>query len=339
MKISLKRVLLISALAVSALFAACLLVPVGTNGALEARDLAREDSRFIELLGMDVHYTFDPYTGGGGQPEAEAQASDARVGSRPLILLLHGFGASVYSWREVRRELSGYGDVIAYDRPAFGLTERPLRWKGPSPYGPENQLALALALMDALGYERAIVVGHSAGGTLALSLALEHPDRVAGLVLVSPAAYAGGGAPSWIRPLLFFPPVNHLGPLLARRLGEGGDDFLRSAWYAPERISDEMFEGYRAPLAVKDWEKALWELTKASRSARLEKRIASISTPSLVISGDSDAIVPVGQSLRLARELPDATLVVVPQTGHVAHEESPAAFLVAFKEFWTLNFD
>jgi pimeloyl-ACP methyl ester carboxylesterase len=330
--------LLAAAIVFIALFTGCLLIPVGTSGTLEPGDLIGQDSRFIRLLGLDIHYTFDPH-----KPEAEAPAGPVSTGAvpgsaRPLILLLHGFGASGFSWRDVRQELSRYADVIAYDRPAFGLSERPLRWKGASPYGPENQVALALAMMDEFGYDTALVVGHSAGGTIALSMALERPDRVAGLVLVSPAAYRGGGAPAWIRPLLYLPTINHLGPLLARRLGARGDEFLRSAWYAPQRIDEAVYEGYRAPLAIKNWEKALWELTKASRSARLEKRIGAIAAPSLVISGDSDAIVPLAQSVRLAEELPRATLVVVPQSGHVAHEESTQAFLRAFEEFWSLNF-
>ncbi|HAE21269.1 MAG TPA: alpha/beta hydrolase [Spirochaetaceae bacterium] len=333
MKISSRSNLIIVAIVFTFLFVSCLLVPVGTSGTLDPLDLARQDSRFIELLGLDIHYTFSPYSG----PMADHTA-DRPVGREPLILLLHGFGASSFSWRDLRQELSRYADVIAYDRPAFGLSERPVRWKGPSPYGPENQLALAVALMDELGYDRAIVVGHSAGGTIALSLALERPERVAALVLVSPAAYIGGGAPAWIRPLFFLPSINHLGPLLARRLGARADEFLRSAWFAPELLDAEVYEGYRAPLMIKNWEKALWELTKASRSARLEKRISSIGAPSLVISGDSDTIVPIEQSIRLARELPKATLVVVPQSGHVAHEESPQAFLRAFEEFWSLNF-
>jgi pimeloyl-ACP methyl ester carboxylesterase len=304
---------------------ACTLIPIRTSGTAEAADLADPDSRFIRVEGVELHYKLFPFSG-----------SDASVNEgapRPAFLLLHGFGASVYSWREVALALSVWGDVIAYDRPAFGLSERPLRWKGRSPYSPESQVSLAFGLLDALGYERAIFVGNSAGGTVAMNAALARPERVAALVLVSPAVYAGGGAPALVRPLLYFPPINHLGPLLARRIADGGDDFIRSAWHDPSRVSQELLAGYRRPLMVRDWERALWELTKASRASGLAKRLAEFNLPVLVVTGDDDRIVPTEQSIRLASELPNAELVLIPGSGHLAHEESPQEFLAAIDKF------
>jgi len=300
----------------------CLLVPVRTSGTLGIGDLAGPESLFIEIDGLHVHYRYLPYSGAGS-------------GDHPLIVLLHGFGASQFSWREVMEPLAAYGDVVAYDRPAFGLTERPLKWKGRNPYAPESQVDLVIGLIDALGATRAVLVGNSAGGTIALQAALAHPDRVAALVLVSPAVYGGGGAPGWIKPLFWLPGVNHIGPLIAGRLGAGGDDFIRSAWYDAAAMGPDVLPGYRAPLAIRDWEKALWELTKASGSSKLSRKLPAITMPVLVITGDTDRIVPPEQSQRLATELPAATLVVIPQSGHLAHEESPTAFMAAFDLFWS----
>jgi pimeloyl-ACP methyl ester carboxylesterase len=302
--------------------AACVLIPVRTTGTLEPQQLEDPDSRFIELLGVDVHYKLYP---------AQPVVSSAE---RPLIILLHGFGASLFTWREVVGPLSAYGDVVAYDRPAFGLTGRPARWKGVNPYSPAAQVDIVIGLMDALGARQAVLVGNSAGGTVAMNTALAHPDRVAALVLVSPAVYGGGGAPGWIKPFFWLPGVNHIGPLLARRISRDGDDFIRSAWYDAGRMGPEVLPGYRAPLELRGWEKALWELTKASAASGLAERLPEISMPALVQTGDTDRIVPTGLSIRLAGELPKATLVVIPESGHVAHEETPEAFMEAFGEFW-----
>jgi pimeloyl-ACP methyl ester carboxylesterase len=310
--------------------AACVLIPVRTKGVFEPEQLADPDSRFIELAGVAVHYKLYP-----ARPTVSL-ASGARgtASERPLIVLLHGFGASLFSWREVVGPLSAYGDVVAYDRPAFGLTGRPARWKGVNPYSPAAQVVIVIGLLDALGARQAVLVGNSAGGTVAMNTALAHPDRVAALVLVSPAVYGGGGAPGWIKPFFWLPGVNHIGPLLARRISRDGDDFIRSAWYDAGRMGPEVLPGYRAPLEVRGWEKALWELTKASAASGLAERLPKVTMPALVLTGDTDRIVPTGLSIRLAGELPKATLVVIPESGHVAHEETPEAFMVAFGEFW-----
>jgi pimeloyl-ACP methyl ester carboxylesterase len=290
-------------------------VPVLT-GIVAEKELADIDSRFINVNGLDVHY--------------KERGSGDRI-----FILLHGFGASLYSWREVMQPFALLGRVIAYDRPAFGLTSRPLAgsWSGDSPYSPEAQVSLLFALMDTLGVEKATLVGNSAGGTIALQAALERPERVSGLILVDAAVYAGGGSPTWLSPLLDMPQFNHLGPLLARQLQARGDDFIRTAWHDPSRVSAEILEGYRKPLRVNHWDSALWELTKASHPLGLPARLGELKKPTLVLTGDDDRIVPTGQSLRLAGEIPAAMLVVIKDSGHVSQEEKPAEFMQAVQGF------
>jgi len=292
-----------------------LLVPVpALANTVPATALADEDSKFIEVNGLDTHYKIS----GAGQP---------------VFILLHGFGASLFSWREVIQPLSDIGTVIAYDRPAFGLTERPLEWQGESPYGPEAQADLVIGLMDELNIDQAILVGNSAGGTISMLAALQHPERVQALILVDAAVYAGGGAPAWIRPLFITPQMKHLGPLLARQIRAQGTEFIRSAWHDPERITPDIFEGYEKPLQVHNWDKALWELTVASRESGLSERLHELTLPVLVMTGDDDRIVPTEQSLRLAGEIPAAALSVIPQCGHLPQEECPAEFMQAVTEF------
>jgi pimeloyl-ACP methyl ester carboxylesterase len=304
-----------------------LLIPVTPlEGTVPPEQLADPDSRFVDINGLQVHYKI----AGQGEPTAENLA----------LVLLHGFAASVFSWREVMEPLaeslaSEIGTVMAFDRPAFGLTERPLpgEWVGESPYGAENQVELTIGLLDELGVERAILVGNSAGGTIALLTALAYPQRVQALVLVDAAVYAHGGSLGLIRFVANTPQMQRIGPLLARRMRGWGMDFARSAWHDPSKITAEVWEGYLKPLQAEDWDRGLWEMVRASGSHNLEERLAGIRMPCLVITGDDDRIVPTEQSVRLADELPDAELVVIPDCGHIPHEECPEPFLQAVADF------
>ncbi len=291
------------------------LIPVPPLGnTVPVEQLADADSKFVEVNGVNVHYK----TWGQGEP---------------TFILLHGFGASIFSWREVTEPLSQYGTVIAYDRPAFGLTERPMEWEGESPYGPQAQVDIVIGLMDALKVEKAILVGNSAGGTVSMQVALQYPERVEALILVDAAVYAGGGAPSWSRPLLKTPQMNHVGPLIARQLQAQGVEFIKTAWHDPSKITQDVFDGYQKPLQADNWDKALWQLTVASQESGLVARLSEITMPALVITGDDDRIVPTEQSLRLADELPNAELKVIAQSGHLPHEEKPVEFMQAVTEF------
>ena len=286
--------------------------------ALEAtrpsQELADPDSQFIEINGLRVHVK----TLGQGQP---------------VFVLLHGFGASLYSWNAVLKPLSQQGTVIAFDRPAFGLTERPLTWQGQNPYSSEAQVELVIGLLDHFGVKQAILVGNSAGGTIAMQASLEHPERVSALILVDPAVYNGGGAPEWVRPILNTPQMHHLGPLVAREIQTRGPELLNMAWHDPAQIPAETIQLYKKPFQVENWDKALWELTVASRASNLVSRLQALILPVLVISGDDDRIVPTQESIRLANELPNAQLAVIANAGHVPHEERPTAFMEAMTSF------
>jgi len=241
------------------------LVPVrAPENTVPPETLADPDSVFMEIDGLNVHLK--------------------RAGAdTPVFILLHGFGASTFSWREVMDPLSAYGTVIAYDRPAFGLTERPLDWQGTNPYSQEGNISLLLGLMEALGVERTILVGNSAGGTLGTAFTLDHPDRVQ----ADPAIIAG----------------------------------------------------YRKPLRAENWDRALWEHTKAAQTPGLTERLGEIQAPTLVISGAYDQIVPVEDSLRLAEDIPGAQLAVIDKCGHLPQEECPGEFLAAIISFLEIQLE
>jgi pimeloyl-ACP methyl ester carboxylesterase len=293
------------------------LIPVPPlKDTLPPEPLADPDSRFVEINGLKVHYK----TTGQG---------------RPVLILLHGFGASVFSWREVMGPLAEFGTVVAFDRPAFGLTERPLPgdWQGENPYSAEAAVQLTVGLMDQLGVEQAILVGNSAGGAIAMRTSLQFPQRVQALILVSPAVYGGGGVPGWARPLLRLPQVRRLGPLVVRSLVVRLENALPTAWHDRGKITPQVLAGYKKPLQVDKWDRAFWEYLLAGRPSNLEGQLDGITVPTLVITGDDDTWVPTAQSVRLADHLPNAELVVIPDCGHVAMDECPQEFMQAAAAF------
>lgn len=313
-----KIILIVLAVLLALVLIGPLVAPVpALEGVVPVEQLADPDSQFIDIDGVTVHY----------KEMGEGETT---------LLLLHGFAASTYSWREVMAPLAEEYRVVAFDRPAFGLTERPMPGdfpNGVNPYTAEAQTDLTIGLMDALGIEQAVLVGNSAGGTIATYTALRYPERVQALALVDAAIYAGGGSPGWARPLLTTPQARRIGPLLVRNIRDWGYQFGQSAWHDPSRFTDEIWANYSKPLQAENWDRALWELTQASRPLGLEQRLEELGVPVLVITGDDDRIVPTEQSIRLAGEIPGAELVVIPNCGHVPQEECPVEFLAAVESF------
>lgn len=294
-----------------------LAVPVGPQAeALPSSALADPDSRFVTLNAVRVHYKEQ----GAG---------------RVTLIFIHGLGASTFTWAQVLPALAPTARVLAFDRPGFGLTSRPLpgEWIGLNPYSPEGQVELTLDLMDELGVEQAVLVGNSAGGTLAAQVALAAPQRVQALVLVSAAIYQGGGTPEMLAPVLSSPQAQHLGPLVGRAFISNLPQFLTSFWADPSRLTPEIVAGYQKPFRAERAEAGFWQVVAASRATNLAPRLAGLTMPTLVVTGAQDTTVPVAQSEQLARDLPNAQLVMLPNCGHLPQEECPAALAEALVAF------
>jgi pimeloyl-ACP methyl ester carboxylesterase len=305
---------IIAILSVLILLIGPLLYPVPPlTSTFSEQELADPDSQFADINGLSVH--FKEY--GNGEP---------------VFILLHGFGASEFSWREVVEPLSHYGRVIVYDRPAFGLTGRPMpgEWTGTNPYSIQGNVELLDGLMYELKVEKAFLIGNSAGGGVASAYALDNPERVQGLVLVDPAVGNGRGGrfPSWLLPFMASPQLRHLGPLLVRSIaGESGDETIRLAWHDPSLITEDIYEGYRRPLKANNWDKALYEFSIAANPTNYSEKLPELAMLVLIVTGDDDRIVPTEASIQLSKEIPGAQLVVFNNCGHVPQEECPDQFM------------
>lgn len=296
------------------------LVPFETSGTMTKEEAAEtlwgEQSKWVTLANQEVHYI---------------EAGDPN--SRRLIILLHGFGASAFSFKENIEPLAKLGHVIAYDRAAFGFSERPTKW-GQNPYGMDGQMQVLDELVDEFGANKEVwLVGHSMGGRLAANYSIENQEKLTGVVLFAPAVLSDGGTPSWLNWIYYIPQINHLGPRLVSSIATDGLGLLYQSYYDESKVTQAVLDGYRAPLQVAGWEKAFWEFNRAPRGESPKDRLEEIKIPTLVLTGDSDTVVPTADSIQVSKIIKQSELVVIEKTGHLPNEEAPQEFSQAIISF------
>lgn len=290
-----------------------LVIPISPPDGVRPLAEVAGNATFVEVAGVDLH----------------VERAAATRNTDTTFVLLHGFASSTYTFHHLAPLLAEYGNVIAFDRPGFGISERPMPEDfegGFDPYTPAAQVELVVGLMDELGVRRAVLVGHSAGATVALQTAVAHPDRVTGLVLLGAPAYTSGGPGRLSRWLLNTPQLARLGPVFLRQLaGDAGMRLLNGSWYDPSAIDDETYAAYRLGTTVENWDRALWQISRAPAAQSLEGRLGALDIPVMLIAGAEDEIVPTSESEILAADLPSARLALLPACGHVPQEECPDA--------------
>lgn len=248
----------------------------------------------------------------------------------PVVIFVHGMGAWSELWRETLAATASAGfRAVALDLPPFGFSERP----ADGAYGRPRQARRILGVLDALGVERATLVGHSFGGGPTMEAVLLAPRRVHALVLADAAiglgAAAGGGPAA---ALLAFRPVRNTvvsatatNPLLSRSL-------LSRFVARPEAVTDARVRVLQAPLALRGATDAFgdWLLDfLTSRDVSLSTDAAayrSLALRTLIIWGDLDTTTPLAQGRRLAELIAGAELAVMPGVGHMPQIEDPAHF-------------
>jgi pimeloyl-ACP methyl ester carboxylesterase len=284
------------------------------------------------------------------------------------IILIHGFGGSTFSWRYQLDPLAEAGyRVIAYDRLGFGLSDKPTEFN----YTMASQAQFLAQLMDELGVDSAVLVGHSQGANVASHFALLYPTRVQKLILVSAAINVDGG--SILNPnvvlqgisttlvsgaadaILDSPQASQtIGFILRNILNAGArESILRSAYAYPESVTDETIAGYEEAYLTENWELGLlamlrdvggaFDLATLSNISRLiwqaddtlsEEEFATLeSVPVVLIWGKSDDWVPLETGQTLRELMPNAQWIAYDGVGHMVMEENPEGFTADLLHF------
>ena len=236
-------------------------------------------------------------------------------GHGPPVVFFHGLGASMYAWRKNLAPVAAAGyRVIAFDNRGFGFSGKPATGYDNAAYA-----RLTVALLDSLHLPDAVLIGHSLGGAIAAEVAIAHPERVRGLVLIGSA---GLGARE--------PPLFHVGrwplvgPLLFAFRGRGLTERLLKATYAdPRKVSDADVDQYYAPVAEPEYGRSLRAVLREFRFDGLAGRLDHIAAPTLVLWGEADRLIPITLGRALAAGIPRAAFLSVPRAGHAVQEEAP----------------
>jgi pimeloyl-ACP methyl ester carboxylesterase len=267
--------------------------------------------RFVKVDGVRLHYV--------------------ERGSGPVLVLLHGNGvlASDFQCSGLMDKAAEHYRVIAFDRPGFGYSERPRS----KVWTPQAQARLLHHALQEIGVDSAIVLGHSWGTLVALSMALEVPDFVRGLVLLSGYYYPSLRADV---PLLSGPAIPLVGdvmrytvsPIVTRMLWRP----LTKAAFSPQQV-DARFR-----------ELPIWMLLRPSQlrasaaetammvpaAMSLARHYPDLKVPVVIMAGTKDKLVDFGHnSERLDERLPDSELQLQPGIGHMAHYAHPEKVLAA----------
>ncbi len=280
-------------------------------------ELRREkigDSHFVTVGPHTIHYL----EAGTGEP----------------MIMIHGWLCWGAYWKKVMPAMADRYRVIAPDLLGHGISDKPL---DPSvSYGTDAQAERVIAFMDALGIERAYVVGHSMGGEIAAKVAITAPARVRGLVLICAAGMEETPKllPGYIRAARAL----RMEGILADLLTEGmvrrhikGLMFYRENDVPEEFIRDVAMSN----LKDKEDRKAMARVTREGLFRNfLDTRCGGISAPTLVISAKYDRVVPPAMGERYHSLLPDSRLVVIDRAAHMVPWEQSDQVAASIMEYF-----
>ncbi len=262
---------------------------------------------FADIEGTRVRYLD---TGGEGEP----------------VVMIHGFASSLETWDAVRPAIEKNRRIISMDLKGFGWTDRP-----EGDYSPEAQARLVLGLMTQRGVDRATIVAHSWGASVALAVALMSPERVQRMALYDAWVYEAQLPPffHWSRA----PGVGEA--LFSLYYPERADERMSLAFYDRSLVSEPLVEAVEAALERPGTLAAALAAVRGQRYAQVEGRYRTVKQKVLLLWGREDLVTPLSYGERLAHDLPGSRLIVYPTCGHFPMLEAVAASnrdLLAFLE-------
>jgi len=270
----------------------------------------RAASRFVEAGGIRFHVQI--------------------MGTGPVVLLLHGTGAATHSWRDLAPLLAAHFTVVAPDLPGHGFTEAPI-W--PRMSLPAMAGALA-ALLDALDLAPSLVIGHSAGAAIGIEMCRTGRIAPLGLISLNGALLPMRGVVTHMfSPIAKLFAMNPLvprlfawrakDPAIVRRLLAGTGSTIDAAGQAQYATLVRSSGHAAAALTMM----ANWDLDP------IEAALPNFTPRLLLVTGANDRSIPPREAERIARMVPGAQLVSMPQLGHLAHEEAPGDTAAIIDDF------
>jgi pimeloyl-ACP methyl ester carboxylesterase len=247
-----------------------------------------------------------------------------RDNTAPPIVMIHGASSNLETMRPLGDGLAKNHRVILIDRPGHGWSTR-ARLSDSTPAIQGRMIDQAL---EKLGVTKAIFVVHSWAGALGARMALDYPERVAGLVMLAPVAYPWRGGVGWYNKVVTTPVI---GPLLATTITLPLGYFLTASGargvFLPQTMPDGFVEDSATPLLLRPREflANAWDLVTL-KAAVIEQspRYADIKAPVVVIAGDADKTVwPSIHSRPLVATVPNAKLILLPGVGHMVMYAAP----------------
>lgn len=250
-------------------------------------------------------------------------------GSGPVLLLVHGVGASGECWSPITGLLlAANAHFITVDLPGHGQSS-----KGRGDYSLGAMASVLRDLLDHLGHDQAILVGHSLGGGIALQFLYQFPARMQGLVLVSSGGLGAETLP-WLRAMAVPGSGVALAALSSRRTLRSAEWLgrrLRRFGGTPEFLTPEAL-GSLSEFSDRDTRAAFLSTLRSvvdhsgQRVSAVEKLALANHLPVLLIWGELDPTIPVSHGEAAAELLADGTLVVFPDAGHEPHTADPRRF-------------
>jgi pimeloyl-ACP methyl ester carboxylesterase len=245
------------------------------------------------------------------------------VGAGPPVVLIHGFGGSMWQWEQQQHTLSQHFRILTLDLPGAGLSDKP-----EIDYRPDQMLDFFVGFMDAVKIQQATLVGNSMGAGLAIGMALAHPTRVAKLVLID-------GLPQHVMEKLTSPSVRRAlettAPSWLVSFGNmlfGGlmiESVLKEIVHDPALLTPAVIErsnrnrqrpGLIKPIMTVRENLPLWESGFATR-------VGEITHPTLVIWGEEDRVFPVAVGEELHQTIKGSRFIRIPKAGHIPQWERP----------------
>jgi pimeloyl-ACP methyl ester carboxylesterase len=245
------------------------------------------------------------------------------VGAGQPVILIHGFGGSMWQWEQQQHALSQHFRVLTLDLPGAGLSDKP-----EIDYRPDQMLDFFVGFMDAVKLPQATLVGNSMGAGLAIGMVLAHPKHVAKLVLID-------GLPQHVMEKLTSPSVRRAletrAPSWLVSFGNwlfGGlmiESVLKEIVYDQALLTPAVIErsnrnrqrpGLIKPIMTVRENLPLWE-------SGFAMRLGEITHPTLVIWGEEDRVFPIAVGEELHQTIKGSRFIRIPKAGHIPQWERP----------------